>query len=569
MSNAALRSIFAEFGFKVDTAKLDALDAQVKAAADGMRDGAAAAMNFDKVLQGARGPKTNADALKAWGAEQKAAADRLKTLDGLIGKAKDDALAKLGASAAKSNPLIKGLADKLNLTNEQLGKMVLTVSVVTAAVIGLGVHTAFAFGTQFAAAAETLRDVSIESRVTTSQLQGLDHAAIQAGVGVERMRSGVATFGQSLRSAERWGNGTTSTLRRLGIQARDSNGHIRPTADLLDEVAVGMERIESPTRRARVATHLFGESGRRMLDVLHTGPGGIRALREELEELGGGVTPEAIEASRKFTQAQERQGRAFDSLRSVLATTLLPALTWWLNLTSRAEGMLARLTRGTHVAEVALGALGVVGAAAAAQLILAWAPVVAPYLAAAAAVLALIVVFDDLITFIDGGDSALGRFLDTTFGVGTAGSVVKELKNDWEAIVSVVERAIAAVARFVGIEQEAPALGTLRAPRYGRERPGRPGLPPGVAQVSREVPAGAVGAAGATVQRVAATQTVAAPAGVTQNTSVTRTISRTSAPQLHFHGITEAGPIVARVREELRREEAAQRDADHPTEDDD
>jgi hypothetical protein len=576
--SAALRQVFAEFGFKVDSAKLEELDKLVRDSADHMRDSAAAAIDFDKAFKG-KGPKSAADALKAWGAEQKAAADKLKTLGGIAEKARDNFAAKLGASAAKSNPLIKSFADRLNLTDAELGKMVMGATAAAAAIIALGASMAFAFGAQFAANAEALRDTARESRVTTSELQGLDHAAVQAGVGVERMRSGLHTFGEALRQGERWGNGTTSTLRRLGITTRDANGHIRPTAELLDEVAVGMERIESPYRRARVAQQLFGESGRRMLDVLHTGPGGIRQLREELEELGGGVTPEAVEASRRFTQAQERQGRALDSLRSVLATTLLPALTWWLNLTARAEGLLARLTRGTHVAEVALGALGVVGVAVAAQIVAAWGPVVAPYLAAAVAVAALVAVFDDLITFVDGGDSAVGRFLDTTFGVGTAASVVKQLKADWESVVSVVERAIAAIARFIGIEQEAPALGTLRAPSYGA-RPGARGVParasgPGAARSAAgaagapgravSVASGARAAGSTTAQVVPATQTVAAPAASVVTT--TRTTSFTSAPELHFHGVTEAA-MVTRMREEMRREQAAARDAAHPQEDD-
>jgi hypothetical protein len=361
VSSDALRQVFAEFGFKVDSAKLDGLDKLVRETADHLRDATVANTNFDKALQAAKGPKDSIASLKTLIAEQKAAADKRKTFTGFLEGKRDDAAERMGESAARAIPPLRALTERLGMTNTELGRFIMGATAAGGALAALGLHAAFAFGREFAAGAEQLRDTARESRVTTSELQGLDHAAVQAGVGVERMRSGLHTFGEGLRTAERWGNGTTSTLRRLGITTRDAAGHIRPTTELLDEVAVAMERVENPYRRARVAQQLFGESGRRMLDVLHTGPGGIRALREELEELGGGVTPEAVEASRQFTQAQERQGRAMDSLRSVLATSLLPALSWFMNLTARAAGELSKLTRGTHVADIALGALGGAG----------------------------------------------------------------------------------------------------------------------------------------------------------------------------------------------------------------
>lgn len=594
MSSSALRQVFAEFGFKVDTAKLDALDAQVKAAADGLRDATVASVDFDKALQG-KGPKTSADALRAWGAEQKAAADKLKTLGGILEKGRDDFAAQLGQSAAKSNPLIRAFAERLNLTETELGKMAMTATAAGLAIAGLGIHAAFAFGTQFAANAEALRDTARESRVTTSELQGLDHAAAQAGVGVERMRSGLHTFGEALRQGERWGNGTTMTLRRLGIQARDSSGHIRPTVDLMDEVAVALERVESPYRRARVAQHLFGESGRRMLDVLHSGPGGIRQLREELEELGGGVTPEAVEASRQFTQAQERQGRALDSVRSVLATSLLPALSWFMNLSARAAGELAKLTRGTHVADIALGALGVAGAAAAALVIAAWAPAVAPFVLAAAAIGLVALVLDDLVGFMEGKDSAVGRFIDTVFGEGKSVEVVEALRGSWQGVKDILHEVEAVVARVSGRFDElrnaaAPILSRVQGAlaSVGLNDPAggaRTALSTAALAATPLAPLAPVLAARAAFRggeqqagvQVGAPQQVAAPATITVPVSGfagAERPARVSSKRVTNHNTFHlAGPdarqLAAQVGQILERQQQEQRDADHPQEDED
>lgn len=577
--SAALRAVFAEFGIRADTTKLEELDKMVRAAADSLRDARVAEIDFDKVLQNARGPKTAADALKAWGAEQKAQSDRMKTVSGLAEKARDDFAGRLGASAARSNPLIRAFAERLNLTDVELGKIVMTATAAGAAIAALGVHAAFAFGTQFAASAETLRDTARESRVTTSELQGLDHAAVQAGVGVERMRAGLHTFGEALRNGERWGNGTTSTLRRLGITTRDASGHIRPTVELLDEVAVAMERVESPYRRARVAQHLFGESGRRMLDVLHSGPGGIRALREELDELGGGVTPEAIEASRVFTQAQERQGRAFDSVRSVLATALLPKLAWFMNLTARAGGELAKLTRGTRVAEVGLGAVGVAAATAGAMALAAWVPAAAPFLLAGAAVGVLALAIDDLIGTFEGKDSVTRRYIDAIFGEGMTTEVIDGVRSAWQGVGDILDHVSAALdmvseklrqaREFAApvLDQVSSIAGRLgfygtggvqvaAAPAAGASVPVRAGASGGTSGVRVPAPVGA-------------TLAVPAPGFVGQERPA-RGGSKTVTNHNTFH-LANPNPreLAREVGAILDQQQREQRDADHPTEDDD
>lgn len=600
----ALRSVMMELGFEVDAAKLDALEARLKTFIGTTKKTTAATDDAAKKTKKTLAERVTAlheaadeeraayDARKAFaassaGAEHAAwqkASKGINTFADATERASEYLSEKLGTKLRATNPLLDKLAQKTGMSSSALGKVFVGATLAAVAVMGTATRAAFAFANAFAADAEALRDTARESRVTTTQLQELDHAAVQGGVGVERMRAGVAAFGQALRSGERYGNGTTSMLRRLGIQARDANGRIRPTGELINDTALALERIENPYRRAHVAQQLFGASGRRMLDVLHSGPGGIAALRDELADLGGGITPEATEAAQKYTQAQERLKVASDSLRSVLAVALLPALSWVTQKGAELAGLWARLTRGTHVTQLALVALGLVGAAVASGLVVAWFPVIAPVLATAAAVAAVIAVMDDLITMMEGGDSATGRFIDRMFGVGTTESVVRGVRDLWRETAEAAERAVEAVRSFGESSEDtqarhmeenaarernaadraraslAPGEGYEAAgPSKGTGRATRAKGPANVAAV-----AALVGPALATVP---ATRTVTAPGSVSQRTS-TRVINRTSAPVMHFHGVTDADQIAGRVRDVIRREDATQRDADHPQEDD-
>lgn len=614
----ALRSVFAELGFNIDFAALDKLDGDLKALASVMdteakraealakaaADTAKAAAEAAKraAEEAAEAKKKAAEAAKSGTKEEAAAAKKAAEEKEAAAKKAAEAAKKAAeaakAAAAAAKDAGKVSADASKEAEEAAKKLAEANKEVATTIKGIatavGVHALLSFAREFADTAEALRDTARESRVTTSELQGLDHAAVQAGVGVERMRAGLHTFGEALRQGERWGNGTTSTLRRLGIQARDSSGHIRPTVDLMDEVAVAMERVESPTRRARVAQQLFGESGRRMLDVLHSGPGGIRALREELEELGGGVTPEAVEASRQFTQAQERQGRAMDSVRSVLATALLPALSWFLNLSARAAAELSKLTRGTHVAELALVALGVAGVVAAAKFVIAWGAAALPFLVFAAAIGVATVAIDDLIGFVEGADSATGRLIDSMLGAGKSAEAVEMIRTTWAGVketLDEVEGALNTVTqKFDELKELAePVLSRINAVRgylpgfsaAGGEQVGAGEAPPAPdapfwSSVERPARGGARGPAGtrsvATGERSAGVNvpgkvTVSAPGAVGERV-VSRVVhnNHTHGP-IHVYGITDPAAAADRVARILDERARAQRDGDHPQED--
>ena len=131
---------------------------------------------------------------------------------------------------------------------------------------------------------------------------------------------------------------------------------------------------------------------------------------------------------------------------------------------------------------------------------------------------------------------------------------VQVLRTEWAELVETVERAIAAVARFTGMETS-QAQGTLRAPTIGGRRVGA-----GTAPAVRALPTSAI-----TV--TPATRSVAAPGSVVSSTRVTR-VSRTSAPVFHINGADPRATAAEAVRL-MQQAERDRRDGDHPVEDDD
>lgn len=586
MAAEALRSVFADFGFAIDAGQLDALNDKVDAAAsdagslaDAVREAAVVVdAEYEKEAKAAEAAaaktsaasKTMVGAAREWAAQRwgvdidtKSVEQGSKRVTDSLSQVKATAETALGqrlfAQVSKLAPALDGFAKKLGVGASEMaafGRAVIGATVGALAAFAGGTAAALAFARAFEADAAALREAADAARVTTTQYQALSLAGQRAGVSAETTTAGLNTLATGLRAIESRSGGPTGALWRLGVRARDTAGRVRDTQDVMEDLADRFERVQNPIHRARLAQELFGASGRRMLDVLRGGSAALRAARQDLADLGGGMLPEATEASRHFGLAQNRMGVALNSLRSVLAVAVLPILTAFVNGLANVGGWVSRMVRGSNLLQVALGALGIAGAAAALMIVAAWAPIVAPFVGVGLAVAVLLLIVDDLVTAFQGGESEAAKLVDTLFGVGTAAQAIQDYKAAWEAVVSAVERAIAAVARFTGAEA-AVAQGTLRPPQFGP----RPRLAP---RAARATPAAAPTAPAPAARPIATLAGTATTAPAPRVGSRTINDRRSTTNTFQITGVTDPQAVAQRVSRILAEQRARERDAQHP-----
>jgi len=575
MSSEALRTVFAEFGFKIDDKGLDAL---LKKTEEGIK--------LQEQLSTVE-KKALAEVKKKQAEEKKAAADAEKA-------AEKEAAANgtLADSLGRVHPALGKLAELAGVGGVQLTGLMVRSAGLAAGVAALvvGLHR-FAVG--FAADVAQLREAADAARVTEHEFQALSHAGNAAGVSASAMASGLNTLATGLRAIETRSGGPTGALWRLGVRARNANGTMRETNDVLYDLADRFERVQHPVRRARLAQELFGANWRQMLRTMDGGSAALRRQHADFERLGGGVLPEAVAAGRGFTVAQGRMKVAMDSLRSVLATAVLPIFEQITNKVADFTGWLSRMTRGSNVVNVALAALGVVGAAAALGLIAAWGPVVLPFLAVGAGIALLVLLVDDLISLFNGGNSAVGEFIDSMLGVGAASEIVADLRQMWTDLGESIEWVIGKVADFLSLTPSV-AQGTLRPPQFGPpraagaargatagrsaapRRPARPAPPAAApvasqrsssdtARVVRPVRGGREAATMTTAlaERAPATTRVEAPTTAPAragSSRVTNTTTNHRAYQFHINGVTDPAAVARQVQRILTEQERQDRD---------
>lgn len=144
--------------------------------------------------------------------------------------------------------------------------------------------------------------------LTVKGMQALQFAAVQNGLGIEQLENGVAKFSQKIGEAAEGSKEMIDALNRIGVKALDAAGGLRPTEDLLFEVAQKIVGIEDPARRAAAAVDFFGKAGVKMLPLLAEMAKGQDAVTTSAENAGAVISADVVATLDKFSDRLARAG---------------------------------------------------------------------------------------------------------------------------------------------------------------------------------------------------------------------------------------------------------------------
>jgi hypothetical protein len=298
--------------------------------------------------------------------------------------------------------------------------------------------------------ADALAKTSKQLGVTATALQSMTTFADLGGVSAEELRISISTMTRNLGIFAATGTGRVkAVLKEMGSGIDDIEG--RKPADLFYEFGKSIAAIEDPVRRSAFAQRIFGESGVRLLSAFTGTAEEIDRVRERAELLGVVYSEDFAASAEEVNDELMLAGLQFQRVKVGLVSSLIPALRWAAGIMVTLGQRISSVSERTNVFKAAFATGGWMLALKIFQrltggiggirgmlskvfpLLGRMARVLAPWLA-------WTLILDDIMTFLQGGDSALGRFLDTLFGAGTAAQVLTWIRDRWvgirEAIIS-------------------------------------------------------------------------------------------------------------------------------------
>ena len=277
-------------------------------------------------------------------------------------------------------------------------------------------------------------------------LQGWQYAAEAAGAEAAEVGNFFRDLSDYIVDATTFDSGPFKDIaKELGISLKDAQGNIKATEDVTLELADAFQRIGSQ-KAVAFGMQMGLDPG--MIALLQKGRAEIVGLIQAQKELGG-YTKEDAEIASKAKVVFLTLGKSIEAATMPIARTVVPAITW---LAERFVGVAKLMRENSQFIQISLGLVAAVVTArfipslyamgaAGLKAMLPFAPLIA-------LVAGLALIIDDLVAYINGGDSALAG-LWSQFGTGE--EILAFFKSTWNGLLAGFEKLrplVSVVARF-------------------------------------------------------------------------------------------------------------------------
>ena len=218
--------------------------------------------------------------------------------------------------------LIKGSISLL----VSMGRLALDVSgklaiMTTAAVVGVN-----AFGIKVSQSISDIGKLARAAGVPVEKFSKLAAATRLVGGSVEDLSLGLQTLSDRIIDAAK-GGASENYFKQIGVSVRDAAGNIKPTEQVLSEIADGLKAVPSDTLRASAAFDIFGTSATKLLPILEDGSDGLNKYTEQAGKLGTTVSEEQSKKASELLKKSRQVREALLGVSYKVADVLLPELT--------------------------------------------------------------------------------------------------------------------------------------------------------------------------------------------------------------------------------------------------
>lgn len=185
---------------------------------------------------------------------------------------------------------------------------------------------------------------------TAEEMSVFAFMAQQTGTDVNALGKSIAIFDKKL---------VAGGLEKYGIAARDMNGELRPTTDILGDLADQFEVMDDGPEKTAMALDLFGKSGAAMIPMLNGGREALVDYASEAEEFGLVMGDEQVANAKKMKGAQRDLSAAFQGLQVQIGQHVMPAVTALTNwLSDHMKPIIQAITPAIEWLKTAFSELG-------------------------------------------------------------------------------------------------------------------------------------------------------------------------------------------------------------------
>lgn len=239
----------------------------------------------------------------------------------------------------------KVMGDKLTSAGQAMRGLSTAAAAVTAAIGALTVKSA--------KWADDINTMSKRYRIGTKDLQMYSAAAELVDVDVETIASTHRKLTKSMASAEKGTGKQAEAFEALDVAITDSNGQLRDSDAVWNDVIQRLSMVENETEREALAMDLLGKSAGDLNPLLEDGGEAYKNLADTMSKYGlDFIDQDTLNQANEFNDSLDTIRAvgmvAFQQLGTQLAAYLAPAMEKVVDLVGQIAGWFANLSPETQ-----------------------------------------------------------------------------------------------------------------------------------------------------------------------------------------------------------------------------
>jgi len=167
--------------------------------------------------------------------------------------------------------------------------------------------------------ADSFGKLEVRTGIAAEKLLAYVNAGKLADVSQKQLTTGLRTLARTQAEAADGVKTYSDAYQKLGVSVKRADGSLKPSDQLLGEIADKFQDLPDGPAKAAIAMDLFGKSGADMITLLNGGS-------EALEEFNYQLSDNFAQNAEYYNDQITRMGFAFDGFRMQLVDALMPAL---------------------------------------------------------------------------------------------------------------------------------------------------------------------------------------------------------------------------------------------------
>jgi len=175
-----------------------------------------------------------------------------------------------------------------------------------------------------AATADRVDKLSQKIGISRTAFQEWDFILSQSGASVDGLQMSLKTLSNGAAEAKDGTKEYADEFKRLGVQVTDTNGNLKSSEVLFNEVFVALSGMTDETQRTATASKLLGRSATELAPAMNGGSDAIENMRAQAHELGLVLGDDVVDAGVRLTDSIDQLKRMGTSLMANFLGPVLP-----------------------------------------------------------------------------------------------------------------------------------------------------------------------------------------------------------------------------------------------------